>query len=234
VRTPLSRSADVWVALATAFTIVALTIPVFLNPIWVGFEQGRAQATAWTGFSEADLRIATDAILADLVFGPPDFDVEVAGAPVLEERERAHMRDVRGVFIGFFVIAAVLAVVAIAIAVLRRADRRAATWRSMRAGALGMVATFVVAGIVALVAFDALFEVFHRLLFAGGSYTFDPRSDRLVQLFPFQFWQETAIAVGVVAIVVALIVAAVAGRRHAAAASPEPQPAPATFESSRP
>jgi integral membrane protein (TIGR01906 family) len=234
VRTPLSRSADVWVALATAFTIVALTIPVFLNPIWVGFEQGRAQATAWTGFSEADLRIATDAILADLVFGPPDFDVEVAGAPVLEERERAHMRDVRGVFIGFFVIAAVLAVVAIAIAVLRRADRRAATWRSMRAGALGMVATFVVAGIVALVAFDALFEVFHRLLFAGGSYTFDPRSDRLVQLFPFQFWQETAIAVGVVAIVVALIVAAVAGRRHAAAASPDRQPARATFESSRP
>jgi integral membrane protein (TIGR01906 family) len=234
VRTPLSRSADVWVALATAFTIVALTIPVFLNPIWVGFEQGRAQATAWTGFSEADLRIATDAILADLVFGPPDFDVEVAGAPVLEERERAHMRDVRGVFIGFFVIAAVLAVVAIAIAALRRADQRAATWRSVRAGALGLVTTFVVGGIVALVAFDALFEVFHRLLFAGGSYTFDPRSDRLVQLFPFQFWQETAIAVGVVAIVVALIVAAVAGRRHAAAASPEPQPAPATFESSRP
>jgi integral membrane protein (TIGR01906 family) len=234
VRTLLSRAADVWIALATAIAIVALTIPLFLNPIWVGFEQGRAQATAWTGFSETDLRAATDSILADLVVGPPDFDIDVAGTPVLEERERAHMRDVRTVFLGFFVVAGILAVVAIAIAVMRRADQQVATWRSVRAGALGLVATLVVAGVVALVAFDALFEVFHRLLFAGGSYTFDPRTDRLVQLFPFQFWQETAIAVGVVAIVVALIVAAVAGRRLAAAASPDPQSAPATFESSRP
>ena len=234
MRTPLSRAADVWIALATAFTIVALTIPLFLNPIWVGFEQGRAQATVWTGFSATDLRTATDSILADLVFGPPEFDVEVAGAPVLEERERAHMRDVRSVFIGFFVVAAALAVGGFAIAAMRHADRRAATWRGVRAGALGLVATFIVAGIVAFIAFDALFEVFHRLLFTGGSYTFDPHTDRLVQLFPFQFWQETTIAVGVVAIVAALLVAAVAGRRLAAVPAPAGQSAPVTFESSRP
>jgi integral membrane protein (TIGR01906 family) len=233
VRTPLTRAADVWIALATAVGIVALTIPLFLNPLWVGFEQGRAQATAWTGFSAMDLRTATDSILSDLVFGPPDFDVEVAGAPVLEERERAHMRDVRNVFVGFFVVTAVLAIVGIASAAVRRADQRRATWRAIRAGAIGLVATLLVAGVVAFVAFDALFEVFHQLLFAGGSYTFDPRTERLVQLFPFQFWQETAIAVGGVAIVAALIVAAVARRRLAAAAAPSAQPVPATLESSR-
>ena len=65
----------------------------------------------------------------------------------------------------------------------------------------------VIGGVVSFVAFDALFETFHRLFFAGGSYTFDPATDRLVQLFPFQFWQETAIAVGAVCIVVAAIVA---------------------------
>jgi integral membrane protein (TIGR01906 family) len=232
VRTPLPRAADLWIAIATAIGIVALTIPLFLNPIWVGFEQGRAQATAWTGFSEADLRSATDSILADLVVGPPDFDVEVAGQPVLEERERAHMRDVRGVFIGFYVVAVALAVVAIGTAALRRAEQRAVTWRAVRAGALGLVAALLVAGVVAVVAFDALFEVFHRLLFAGGSYTFDPRTERLVQLFPFQFWQDTAIALGVVAIVVALIVATVAQRRLAA--SPVRRTGPATFESSPP
>ena len=43
---------------------------------------------------------ATDAIVADLVFGPPDFDVEVGGVPVLIEREQQHMRDVRTVFAG--------------------------------------------------------------------------------------------------------------------------------------
>lgn len=234
MRTPLSRIADSWIAFATAIAVIAVTIPLFLNPIWVAFEQGRAQAAAWTGFSDADLRHATDSILSDLVFGPPTFDVEVAGSPVLEERERAHMRDVRDVFIAFFRVTQIAAIVALVIAWRRRrrADDRLATWRAIRTGAVGLVATLLIAGVVALVAFDALFEVFHRLLFAGGSYDFDPRTERLVQLFPFQFWQETAIAVGAVAVVVALVVAAVANRRLAAETAP--QAGPATLESSRP
>jgi integral membrane protein (TIGR01906 family) len=216
VRTPLSRIVDAWVAIGVAVSIVALTIPLFLNPIWVGFEQGRAGATAWTGFSESDLKATTDSILADLVFGPPDFDVEVAGAPVLDERERGHMRDVRAVFIGFFAVAAILAIVAVAIAVRRGREGRRATWRAVRAGAMWLVEALVVLGIIAVVAFDSLFDLFHGLLFPGGSYTFDPRTERLVQLFPFQFWQETTIAVGVVAIVAAIVVVALARRRIAA------------------
>ncbi len=106
MRTLLTRAADLWIAVATGLAIVAVTLPLFLNPVWVAFEQGRAQATALTGYSEPQLRQATDAILADLVFGPPDFDVTVDGEPVLNAREREHMRDVRGVFIGFFVVGA--------------------------------------------------------------------------------------------------------------------------------
>ena len=232
MRTPLSRIADLWVAVATALTILALTIPLFLNPLWVGFEQERAQAAAWTGFSDSDLKGATNSILSDLVFGPPDFDVEVAGAPVLDERERAHMRDVRGAFVGFFRVAQVAALAGLVIAWRRRGDDRLATWLAVRAGAVGLVATLLVAGVVAFVAFDALFEVFHRLLFAGGSYTFDPRTDRLVQLFPFQFWQETAIAFGAVAIVAALIVAGIAQQRVSGAA--HRIATPAAIEGSRP
>jgi len=63
------------------------------------------------------------------------------------------------------------------------------------------------------VAFDQLFETFHEIFFPAGSYLFDPRTDRLVQLFPFQFWDETAMAVGVVIIALALSVAFLAGRR---------------------
>jgi integral membrane protein (TIGR01906 family) len=231
VRTPLHRLADVWIALATALAIVALTLPLFLNPLWVAFEQGRADATSWTGFSEPDLRRATDAILADLVVGPPEFDVSVAGQPVLNERERGHMGDVRGVFIGFFALAVMGLVSAVVIAHRRRGEERAATWRAVRAGALGLVVVLVVAGVVSLVAFDVLFETFHRLFFAGGSYTFDPSTERLVQLFPFAFWQETAIAVGLACIGVALVVAAFASRRLSAGGTVA---GTVTLESSRP
>lgn len=213
------RLADAWIALATALAILALTIPLFLNPWWVAFEQGRAQAAAWTGFGEPDLRRATDSILADLVVGPPEFDVEVGGVPVLDERERAHMRDVRGVFVGFFAIAIVAAATAASLAARRGGADRPAAWRAVRVGALGLIAVLVVAGVVALVAFDALFETFHRIFFPGGSYDFDPSTERLVQLFPFAFWQETAVAVGAVAIVAAAVVAVVARRRGATPAT---------------
>jgi integral membrane protein (TIGR01906 family) len=205
------RAADLVIAVATAFVILAVTIPLFLNPLWVSFEQGRAEAAAWTGFSETDLHAATGSILSDLVIGPPDFDVAIAGTPVLDERERQHMRDVRGVFIGFFAVALVLGLAAVVIAARRRgAAARAATWRAVWGGAVGLIATLVVVGVVSFVAFDTLFEVFHQIFFAGGSYTFDPATERLVQLFPFAFWQETAIVLGIVAIALALLVAWVA------------------------
>jgi integral membrane protein (TIGR01906 family) len=207
---------------------------LFLNPVWVAFEQGRSQATAWTGFSDADLRRVTDSILSDLVIGPPDFAVEIAGGPVLDERERSHMRDVRVVFGGFFVLAAVAAVSALLVAARRRAEARRRTWAAVRGGAVGLIVALVVLAGVALVAFDALFETFHRLLFPSGSYDFDPRTERLVQIFPFDFWQDSAIAVGVVAIVIASVVAVVAHRRlgmRPASATATAQP---SLERSRP
>jgi integral membrane protein (TIGR01906 family) len=232
VRSPLSRLADVWIGLATALAILAVTIPFFLNPAWVGFEQGRAQATAWTGFSEADLGTATNAILADLVIGPPDFDVSVDGAPVLNDREQSHMRDVRGVFIGFFALALIVSASALVIAAPRRGEERAAIWRAVQGGALGLIAALVVGAFISFFAFDALFETFHRIFFPGGSYDFDPSTDRLVQLFPFQFWNETAIAVGAVSIALALLVAVVAARRLDRAA--DETPVPGSLERSRP
>ena len=208
------RVASSLIAVATAVAIVALVIPLFLNPVWVAFEQGRAQATAWTGFAEPQLRAATDAILADLILGPPDFDVVVDGQPVLNERERSHMGNVRSVFIGFFAVTVILVVGAVIVAARRPATGRpGTTWRAVRNGAVGLLVGLGFVGGVALVAFDVLFEIMHRLFFAGGTYTFDPATERLVQLFPFQFWQETAVALGVVAAVVAFLVAVVAHRR---------------------
>jgi len=202
------------IAVATALAILAVAMALFLNSAWVGFEQGRAEAAAWTGFAPADLRTATDSILADLIIGPPDFDVVVAGRAVLSERERSHMRDVRGVFVGFFGVTLVAILVAAVLA--RRRPSGRTRWAPVRTGAVGLIAGLVVAGGISFVAFDALFEVFHRIFFAGGSYTFDPATERLVQLFPFTFWQETAIALGAVSIVIAAVLAVVAGRRASA------------------
>ena len=207
-----SRAAAVLVAVATALTLLAIAIPLFLNPVWVSFEQDRAHADAWTGYSSPEVHRVTGSLLHDLVVGPAAFDVtDDAGRPVLEPRERAHLVDVRGVF------GAAVAVLAAAIVIVVLAavagTRRLTTWRAVRAGARGLAVAVVALGLVAIVAFDAAFELFHRLFFAGGTYTFDPRTDRLVQLFPDQFWSETTLALGAVLLALAVATDRLAARR---------------------
>lgn len=225
---PGGRLAAWLVATATALVILGASILPFLTPQWVRLEQDRSGAGALTGFDAAQLDQVTRALLSDLVrWG--DFDVRIDGSPVLTDREQAHMRDVRGVFAGFG--ALVLgSVVIVALAFRRPGDPelKAAAWRAVRRGARSLGVGLVVVGAFALLAFDAAFEVFHRLFFSAGTYTFDPRTDRLVQLFPEQFWSDTTIAVGVVALALAMLTAWQAGRHAGAARSAMllAQPAP--------
>lgn len=216
------------IAVATAIVIVTGSILPFLSPAWVGFEQRRAEALAWTGFGDTELTAVTNAILGDLILGAGSFDVALAGEPVLNERERGHMRDVRTVFVGLWVLTAAAA--AGLVILWRRTSapgaprRQGVFWRAVRGGASSLAIAVIGLGAVALLAFDVLFEGFHRLLFAGGSYTFDPASERLVQLFPFRFWQETAIVVGAV-IVLACVAVTFAARRTGGASIIEPDAA---------
>ncbi|MEI7742379.1 MAG: DUF1461 domain-containing protein [Chloroflexota bacterium] len=208
---------SITVTVAAALVVVALAILPFLNPAWVGFEQGRAQAVAWTGFTPDQVGAVTGEILADLVIGPPDFDVTLDGQPVLKERERQHMRDVRGVFASFYVVAiGGAAVLAAAFLLARGGDARARLWRRLgRSGRVISVVT-VVGGLLGGLFFDAAFEAFHELFFPAGTYLFDPRTDRLVQLFPEQFWVETTVGVGVVIVLLGILFAWLGGRRSRA------------------
>ena len=224
------RAGSVLVSVATAVTLLALAVLPFLLPAWVALAQDRAEATAWTGYSSPELRAATDSILGDLVIGPPDFDVAVAGEPVLSERERGHMRDVRAVFGGF----AVAALASVLVLVVAAARSGATAWRAARRGAISLAVGIVAVGLVGIVAFELAFEVFHRLFFARGSYTFDPRTERLVQLFPQRFWFETSIAVGVVALLLAVAVAVLAtSRLRDAGRSPTAAPVARRLEAAR-
>jgi integral membrane protein (TIGR01906 family) len=217
-------ASSVLVGIATGVVILAVAIVPFLNPLWVSFEQGRARAEAWTGYSPAQLRQATDAVLSDLIVGPPGFDVVVAGEPVLNARERAHMTDVRGVFVGLAGLALVSVVVLLVAHRLSRGS--AAFWRAVRGGAAVLAVGVLVAGVIGAFAFDAAFELFHRLFFAGGSYTFDARTDRLVQLFPDQFWFETSLALGALMVLLCLVAWRVATERAAAGISRRPSGSP--------
>ena len=201
--------------LAATLVILALAILPFLNPVWVGVAQDRALAAEWTGFETGQLAAVTGEILADLVVGPPAFDVSLDGVPVLNENERGHMRDVRGVFAGFFLVAVISAAVLVALFLAARGrEARARFWGRLERTGIVIVVVTLVGGVAGMLLFDRAFILFHEIFFPGGNYLFDPRTDRLVQLFPQQFWVDSTIGVGVVVIALATLLAFVARRRH--------------------
>jgi len=207
---PASLLLSLVVALATIVVIVGVAIVAFYNPPWIDFAQGRAGVPAITGYSPEEVRAATGSILADLFFGPPEFAVEIDGQPVLGPAERAHMANVRGVVLPFAGLFVVITVLLAAIVVANR--DRAWVWRAVGRGAAALVLVAIVIGIAVVLFFDAAFLLFHLIFFPQGNFMFDPRTQRLVQLFPQQFWVESATGVVLVGLILAVGVTLAARR----------------------
>jgi integral membrane protein (TIGR01906 family) len=184
------------VAAATMLVIAGVSVALFLTPTWVAFEQARSGAATLTGYSGQQVDQVTGEILHDLVIGPPAFAQSVDGKPVFEQRERSHLVDVQTVFAEFGALVLLGAVILLVTAI--GSHRSRAFRRGAGVGALVLAGGIVIGGVISTFAFDQAFETFHQLFFPGGSYDFDPRTDRLVQLFPIQFWEETSLAVGAV------------------------------------
>jgi integral membrane protein (TIGR01906 family) len=198
------RVAAVIAAIATPCVIVGAAVLLFVNPIWVGFEQDRSDVARITGYTPAQVHDVTGSILSDLVFGPPDFDATVNGVAVLEPRERSHMVDVRTVLLSLGLVALAATVLLAGLMVASRGRRW--FWRAVGTGASVLVGGVIVVGVGFALFFDQAFGIFHEIFFPPGTYTFDPRTDRLVQLFPDQFWSETSVAIALVVLLLAFLV----------------------------
>ncbi len=90
--------------------------------------------------------------------------------------------------------------------------RRRWFWRAVGTGASVLVVGVIVVGAAFALFFEQAFELFHELFFPPGTYMFDPRTDRLVQLFPDQFWSETSVAIAMAVLILAVVVAVGARR----------------------
>lgn len=130
--------------------------------------------------------------LGDLTF--PD------GSPLYNARELSHMQDVKNVVWPVMIIGYAVWFVILGLGVwaqwgnwwqdYRRGLRRGG-W--LTAGLVAVIAVF------AATSFWQFFTAFHSLFFEGDSWLF-LYSDTLIRLFPMRFWQDTFLAVGLVAL----------------------------------
>lgn len=204
--------------IAAVIVILGVAVAAFFNPLWIAFEQERVGVPSITGWNSEQVGAAMGSILGDVFFGPPSFLAEVNGQPILDAAERSHMTDVRNVVLPATLLFAVA--VALLATLFATSRRHAWFWRAIAVGAGVLTVVGVVVGIAVLFFFDAAFLLFHLVFFPQGNFSFDPRTQRLTQLFPEQFWTETAFAIAVVGLTIAAAVAVVA-RRQAGRLRPE-------------
>ncbi len=119
-----------------------------------------------------------------------------------DTRETEHLYDVK------WVIRALLALMLVCfITLLFIADRRVLLY--------GGVASLIFPLILYIVPFEILFDLFHRITFASGTWLFDSNS-LLIQMYPFEFFYDFFLNIiirGIILSLILLILAIVENRR---------------------
>ncbi len=141
--------------------------------------------------------------------------IDGAEEPLFGEREVAHMRDVKTLMRALFrahELSLVVVLGYLALPVLWAGERSVRSLAKLVLAALaaGAVVVGVIAGF-AVVGFDRAWTTFHEVAFRNELWRLDPTTDRLIQMFPEPFWQQTTYLVGALIAVQAAAVAAAAG-----------------------
>ncbi len=193
-----------FIALAAPYLVIVGSALLLMQPFLIRYEYGKPDFPPDRyGFSRAE-RLRLGVIGLKSVTTPSGMKALKAarlpdGRPAFNQREVAHMQDVRNLVAKLQVLWVVLAALALAATAL--------AWKSARtAWGIGGVLTLLLLAALfgaTFVDFGDLFVEFHHLFFQSGTWVF-PETDTLIRLYPFRFWYDAAVAVGAVAVVTAL------------------------------
>lgn len=134
---------------------------------------------------------------------------------LFSEDETLHMEDVKGLMRTIFranEVALGFVLAYVAATVLWAGERSGRTLAKETLAAVGAGALVGVAvGIIALVGFDGAWNQLHEILFTNDLWLLDPRTDRLIQMFPETFWAEATFIVVGMALAEAVVLVGAAG-----------------------
>jgi integral membrane protein (TIGR01906 family) len=217
------------VAFWTVAALFVLSVPLFLvtgSVTWAfndpglynrGFE--KYNISLYTGITDADLRQAGADIRHYFNSGDEPLVVRtrVFGEEreIFSQREVVHMRDVKELVRGVYLLAGLSGIYIISVIIGGFARSRRAFVDTLARlflwGGLLTLAFLLVMGLFAATGFDTLFLKFHQLSFSNDFWQLDPRRDYLIMMFPLGFWFDATMRVAVTALGAALIQSALSG-----------------------
>jgi len=211
------------IILTMARILLVLSVPVFLlltnlyifmTPTFLRYEYGKADFPPSPGFTGEERLVVADTAITYL---RSDAGIEMLGdlegeeGPLFNERELAHMEDVKVVtrqaFLAHGLLGLLIAFSLGVLLVIRDTQPRIST--SLLQGSLLTIALLLALVALVYLSFDWFFTQFHLALFEGDSWIF-AFSDTLIRLFPTRFWFDAASLWGLVTLGEAVILGVVA------------------------
>jgi integral membrane protein (TIGR01906 family) len=171
-----------------------------------------------TGIEDAELRRASRELIAYFNSDDPALNIQVEAGGQQEQlfspREVRHLQDVKSLvdltFIAHEVaLAYVMAYVVGVFIWTSEAPLRTLAQQALLA-CLITVAGIAAIGILVLAGFDSSWEGFHEFAFSNDLWQLDPDRDRLIQMFPEEFWFRVVMFVGGLIVLQAALIAGVA------------------------
>lgn len=187
--------------------LVALEFSAF-SPEFYRKQYSKLNTAEEIGISEEDLQRATETVLAytkgkvenmDVMVTLHKFNgmgIEPTEAPMYNEREILHMKDVQGLYLGAWRFEKILGLVSLAwllfLIVAARKLSRFELWQNLRRGFIFSISFFgsvlLVLGIWAAIDFNSFWTNFHKVFFSNDLWLLDYRYDRMIQMVPEPFF----------------------------------------------
>lgn len=135
---------------------------------------------------------------ADLVV---DTIVDGEEREFFNDREKAHMVDVKNLFIGGLWLrrGAILGLgLAIAVLIVTKADWKRLLPKSFLIGMGSFIGVTLGAGLLFMSDFNKYFTIFHEIFFTNDLWLLDPDTDLLIRMLPEGFFLDMVVRIGII------------------------------------
>ncbi len=203
------RIQQVFLALTFPILLIALGVRLVATPLflWIEYHRPGFPADYWGMSTEQRMTYGSYGLDYIMNFAPPRYLgglVDDDGAALFQGQEVSHMTDVQHVIQWGFLVAVILLVLSVLSVLYLHRRAPGAASGALFFGAWLTIALLVVLLVIAVLAWERFFALFHSLFFDAGTWTFRI-SDTLIRLYPTQFWMDAAIAVALVAVIGAFV-----------------------------
>ncbi len=186
-------------ALMITLFITSIEAVCYWNPGYFEKEYTKYNVLDDVRMEMDDLLEVTEEMMAYLRDDREDLHIPtiVDGEPreFFNEREIAHMVDVKGLFLGGFAIRRIcigIMIAAVALLAVLKADLKQILPKAICHGsAIFFAVTAALAGLVST-NFTKYFIIFHKMFFDNDLWILDPRTDLLINIVPEPFFVDTA------------------------------------------